>query len=155
MCEMAKAREGASRGERHSKKWRENKRAIKMLGERRTETGSLLSCDLRLAGPVISPSLWDNGLGWSSCFPELSSISQPTKSQRPQCAVWLLHVGVCECKTLSEHPCASDFIKRGWINNLSKSGNGAPERASARLWGVGVAAPLGYRSFLPPSLEEQ
>lgn len=102
MCEMAKAREGASRGEPHSKKWRENKRAIKMLGERRTETGSLLPCDLRLAGPVISPSLWDNGLGCSSCFPQLSSISQPTKSQRPQCAVWLLRVCVCECK-----PCPS------------------------------------------------
>lgn len=56
MCEMAEAREGTSRGERHSKN-RENKRAIKMLGERRTETGSLLPCDLRLAGPVISPSL--------------------------------------------------------------------------------------------------
>lgn len=54
--EMAEAGEGGV-GERGRVKQNENKRAIKMLGERRTETGSLLLCDLRLAGPVISPSL--------------------------------------------------------------------------------------------------
>lgn len=81
--------------ERVTVKQRENKRAIKMLGEQRTETGSLLPCDLRLAGPVISPSLWDNGLGRSSWFPELPSPTRPMKGQRAQCADWLLYVCVC------------------------------------------------------------
>lgn len=68
-----------------------------MLGERRTETGSLLPCDLKLAGPVISPSLWDNGLGRSSWFPELPSPTRPMEGQRAQCAVWLLYVCVYVC----------------------------------------------------------